>query len=101
MQAPTANAQKDVDAPENAGGEREHHAHAVETVADPRREECDPDRGHRDPEKVGGAARADEGDSQRPDELQRDGDPQRNAVERLEEAEVHGDQRQPEGERQS
>ena len=93
---PHPDAQQDVGAPEDAGSEGERDAGRIEPFADPRCQERDAGGGHGDPEEVTRAPRADERDAERPDELERHGDPERDAVERLEEAEVHRDEHEAE-----
>jgi hypothetical protein len=87
---------QDVGAPQAAGQQGERDAEPVEVVHAALGQGEDPRRGERHPEQIERAARAGDGDHQRADELEGHRDPQRNAVDRRVEREVHAGQHEPE-----
>ena len=85
---PTRSGEQDVSRPEAACGQRQGDAGRIELSADAR-EHDDTGAGEQRPEGVLRAARHHDGQAERPDELERHGQPERDAVDREVEAGVH------------
>ena len=97
--AADADAERDVGGPEHARSRARTRLRRVEPVlADPRGEEHDPGGGESDPEEVGQRREPRSAMPSGPDELERDGDAERDPVDRLVEAEVHRHEHEPERE---
>ncbi len=95
-----ARVEQDVSRPQAARERRQRHAAGVEAVGAAVGESEDPDRGQAGPAEVEQPARAADGHRERTDELDRHRDAERDAVNRLVQAEVHPSQHEPEGDRQ-
>ena len=95
-----ARVDQDVGAPQRAGDQREPGAERVETAGAVAGQREDPERRERDPQQVEPAPRAQQRDGQRTDELERHRDPERDAVDRAVEAEVHRREHEPEQSRE-
>ena len=97
---PDAHAEQDVGGPEGAGQQGERHAEPVQVGAAEVRQQQDAGRGERHPGEVERPARAEHRNTERADELEGDGDAERDPVERRVEGEVHPREREPEQHRQ-
>ena len=93
---PTRALEQDVGGPEPAGDQRERDADPVESAAAEVRQQQDAGGRQGDPDQVERPARAEHRDAERPDELERDRDAQRDAVERRVEGGVHPGEREAE-----
>ncbi len=87
---------EDVHAPKASGHHREADAEAIQAVSPAARQRHDPRCSQPDPEEIDAAPGAADCHRQRTDELDRHGDPQRDTVKRLIEAQVHPGQHEPE-----